>query len=126
MAQINITVRHIEIPEKLKNLAITKIDKLNRFFDHINRIDVIFNFDSKFYKAEMIIMGPHRLTLVAHASASDSLSAIETVVDKMERQLTKLKGKLRSHHTKGVQSAIAKLSEGFIKGRDDNSYIEAL
>lgn len=128
MAKVNITVRHVKLPEKFKKFAIIKVEKLNRFFDHINRIDVIFTYDSKFYNAEMIIIGSHRLTLVAHASSSDPLSAIETVVNKMERQLIKLKEKLRDHHTKKFQTTVIKSPRGIIKSLEDGdtSYSEAL
>jgi ribosomal subunit interface protein len=102
---IHVTLRNKEIPSEVKDIAYEKSEKLNRYFDHISRIEVIFSFDGKRdYKVEIIAAGPKHHNLVTAVKNNDALAAFDKALDKMERQLTKMKEKMKDHHSKIIKS----------------------
>ncbi len=88
--QINFSGKHIEVTEALKDYARTKLNKLNKFFDHVQESHV----------TESIVRGQHIVEVTMRADgkiiraeekSSDMYQSIDLVVDKLERQLTKYK-----------------------------------
>ena len=66
----------------------------------MRKIEVILDADPEgSCSAEMIASAVLGHVLVCHAAESTAMAAIDTVVDKMERQLTKLKERLCSKHS---------------------------
>ena len=94
--QINLTGRHIEVTESLKEYVDNKFAKLERHFDHINNVYVILNVEKLVQKAEATL----HLTggeVFATADSSDMYAAIDSLIDKLDRQVIKHKEKLKSH-----------------------------
>jgi len=71
--QINLTGHHVEITDSLRNYVDTKFSKLERHFDHISNVHVILNENTDMY------------------------AAIDSMVDKLDRQVIKHKEKLKKH-----------------------------
>lgn len=105
---INITARHLDISDDLKDLVYGKAEKLIQYFRRVKKIDIIFTKESKAYKVEMIAVGPRRLVVVANANGVDPLNAFDIVFDKIERRLSKLKGKIRVYRKKRGRAALRK------------------
>ena len=93
---ISVTGRHMEIQESIQEYAREKAGKLNRYYDRIERIEIVFDQESNCHKVEMVVRADHNNTFVAHADGKDFHGAVDLAVDKMERQLTKHKEKLRN------------------------------
>lgn len=94
--QINITGHQMEITPALKAFTEEKFDKLERHFDKITAINVVFDVEKLRQIAEatiLIVKGE----LHASAESEDMYSAIDGLVDKLDRQLIKHKEKLRGH-----------------------------
>ncbi|MHC4443671.1 MAG: ribosome hibernation-promoting factor, HPF/YfiA family [Planctomycetota bacterium] len=94
--QISVTGRHIEVHESVREYAQDKAGKLSRYYDRIERVEVVLDLEAKCHKAEMVVRADHKNTFVAHADGTDFLEAVDLAVDKMERQLTKHKEKFRN------------------------------
>mgnify|MGYP000347168484 FL=1 len=91
--QINISGHHIEITPALRSYAEEKIKRLEHHFDQITRSDITLTVEKLRQKAECNI---HVSGGDLHASAEDEnmYAAIDSLSDKLDRQLLKHKEKL--------------------------------
>lgn len=94
--QIVITGHHVEVTDSLREYVTTKFDKLDRFFDKINHINVILNVDKLQQVAEATLQ-VNAGDIHAKADSDNMYSAIDALTDKLVRQLNKHKEKLNSH-----------------------------
>jgi len=86
--QINLTGHHVEITDSLRNYVDTKFSKLERHFDHISNVHVILNVEKLNQKAEATV---HLSGAEVFASSenTDMYAAIDSMVDKLDRQVIK-------------------------------------
>ena len=94
--QINFTGHRMEVTPALKTFTQEKFDKLNRHFDKITAINVIFDVE----KLRQIVEATILITkgeIHASSESEDMYAAIDTLVDKLDRQLIKHKEKIRGH-----------------------------
>jgi putative sigma-54 modulation protein len=103
---INITARHFELTEELKSFIEDKTARLIHHFDRIRRIDVILNFTKRIYESEVIAKGPRHVTMVAHSAERNLVNTLDMVFEKMEKQLSREKNKIKGHHGKGFKSVL--------------------
>jgi len=96
--QVKITGRHVSVTEEMKAYAREKTEKLVRFFDRIQEVRVVLDMEGERYTAEAIADVELADDLVARETGQDIYAAIDTVSDKLERQLRKHKERLKEHH----------------------------
>lgn len=94
--QINLTCRHVEPTDSLKEYVDTKFAKLERHFDHINNVHVILDVEKLIQRAEAT-MHVNGGELFATSEQSDMYAAIDSLIDKLDRQVKKHKEKLTRH-----------------------------
>lgn len=94
--QINIKGHHVELTDSLQEYVNSKFQKLERFFEHITNVHVILKLEKVNHIAEATL---HVSQGDIHATADEEnmYAAIDSLVDKLVRQLTKHKEKLNSH-----------------------------
>ena len=94
--QINLTGHHVDITASLREYVNTKFEKLTRHFDHINNVHVVLTVEKINQIAEATV---HLTGTEIHASAenNDMYASIDTLVDKLDRQILKYKGKIQKH-----------------------------
>ncbi len=94
--QINLTGHHVEVTEPLRDFVHSKFAKLERHFDHINNVHVILNVEklSQIAEAKMNVNGGE---LFASCEHTDMYAAIDSLIDKLDRQIIKHKEKLSKH-----------------------------
>lgn len=108
--KVTVTARHAKFTEALKEVASQKALRLEHFFDHLKKIEVILDTDGDTqYSVEMIASGLHDHVLVSRSSDKTALAALDQVVEKMERQLVKFKEKLsrKGDHDTPRRSGVA-------------------
>ncbi len=94
--QINLTGHHVDITDSLRDYVDTKFTKLERHFDHINNVHVILNVEKLNQKAEATV----HLTggeVFATSEHNDMYAAIDSLIDKLDRQVIKHKEKIKRH-----------------------------
>lgn len=101
--QVKITGRHMAVTEAMKSYAEEKAQKLIRFFNRIQEIRVVLDFDGIQPMAEFIVDVERAEDFIARETHDDMYAAIDKVSDKLERQLHEYKERLRGHH-KGHES----------------------
>ncbi len=94
--QINITGHRLEVTPALRAFTQEKFDKLERHFDHITSINVIFDVEKLRQIAEATVYVA-KGELHASSESEDMYAAIDTLIDKLDRQLIKHKEKIRDH-----------------------------
>lgn len=94
--QINITGHRLDVTTSLRNFTEEKFDKLERHFDHITKINVIFDVEKlrQIAEATVYVAGGE---LHASSESEDMYAAIDALIDKLDRQLIKHKEKIRNH-----------------------------
>ena len=108
--QVTVKGKNTSVPEKVRARAEHKLAKLQRFDDRILAMDVEFSEERNPRVAD-----PHRVEVTlttksglvrAHANAPDPAAAVDQVVDRLERQVKKLKGRRvdRTQHADRVKA----------------------
>lgn len=94
--QINFTGHRMEVTPALKTFTQEKFDKLERHFDKITAINVVFDVEKLKQIAEATIL-ISKGEVHASSTSEDMYTAIDILVDKLDRQLIKHKEKMRDH-----------------------------
>lgn len=93
---VTISSRHMDVTEALKTFAEQKANKLTKYYDRIQEIEVIFDAGKDKTSVEMIVNAEHRNMFLAHHNEGDAYACIDACVDKLERQLSDHKKKIRN------------------------------
>lgn len=99
--QLSISGHHIDISDALRNYVTGKFERLVRHSDHITNVHVVLSVEKLIQKAEATvhIAGAE---LFADAAMDDMYAAIDTLADKLDRQLLRHKEKtVERHHARG-------------------------
>ncbi|AMG30276.1 ribosome hibernation promoting factor [Grimontia hollisae] len=94
--QINLTGHHVEITDALRDYVTTKFDKLERFFEHINNVHVVLNVE-KLQQIAEATLHVNNGEIHAKADSENMYAAIDSLTDKLIKQLTKHKEKMNHH-----------------------------
>jgi len=95
--QINLTGHHVELTQPLHEYVNSKLGRLERHFDHVTDIHVVLSVEKLRHKAEATLHVSGS-TLFADAVQEDMYAAIDSLSDKLDRQVKKHKEKLTDHH----------------------------
>jgi putative sigma-54 modulation protein len=94
--QITISGHHVEVTDSMREYVTSKIERLTHHHDRITSTHVILSVDKLIQKAEATIHVSGK-DVFADATNDDLYAAIDSLVDKLDRQLIKHKEKMRSH-----------------------------
>ena len=100
--QLTITSHHIDVTSALRDYVDTKLGKLGRHFDIMTDIHCVLTVEKLLHKAEATVHLSGG-TLYADAVEADMYAAIDGLVDKLSRQVTKHKEKVTDHHARDVE-----------------------
>ena len=91
----------MDVSTSLKAYAEQKSNKLTRYYDRIQEIEVVFDNGKDTKRVEMIVSAEHRNMFIAHDSNEDAYACIDGCIDKLERQLSEHKKKFRNRKHSG-------------------------
>jgi putative sigma-54 modulation protein len=95
--QINVISKHFDMTPTIEEYAQSKSEKLTRFYDRIEQIDMKIEKTTHGFTVELISDIEHHDNIVSKSEDNDLHVAIDSCVDKSVRQLTDLKNKLRDN-----------------------------
>ena len=97
----NITGKHIDITEAIKNHAQQKTAKMTKFYNSVNQVEVIIDGSLGAQNSvEIIARAEHSKVFVASESGDDVYRCIDLAAHKLERQLRRKKTRERNNkHT---------------------------
>ena len=91
--QVSVTFKNIDSSETIKNFVQEKLDKFDRLFDGAAEANVILSVE-KFRNIAEINLTGDRLNLNGKEETEDMYAAIDSVMDKIEKQIKKSKQKI--------------------------------
>jgi putative sigma-54 modulation protein len=95
--EIQLTAKQLKVTPALRDYVQQKVDKAQKYFDHIVWGQVFLFIEKRSHKAEVIVHAPGQ-TFRALATAADLYSAIDLASDKIDAQLKKHKERVKTRH----------------------------
>ncbi len=100
---VTVTGRHVQVTEAMKDYALEKVSKIEKFSDSNRIVDVSITMDvQKVDQKVDIVIKVHQWTIKSSAVTSDMYASIDQAVHKIERQLQRYKKKIQDHQAKGL------------------------
>lgn len=98
--QVQITSKHMGVTPAVEAYATTKVERLPRYFDRIQQVEVILDKAKIGYTTEIIVDVEHHEPFVARCEHEDLYASIDLAADRSVRQLSDHKSRLRDnkHH----------------------------
>ena len=100
--QITITARHFDLTNAIRDHVDGSCMKLERYFDHIITANFILSLEKSGNKVELMLHAPKH-NLKCEAVEKDMYLAIDNAVDRMEKQVKKMKDKWADHNKKSLK-----------------------
>lgn len=89
--------RHVSITDAMKNYAVEKVSKIERFHSRI--LEVIITMDvRKFLHIVDITLKVDHTKIKSHYVGDNMYASIDLAVDKLQRQLSRYKSRIQDHH----------------------------
>lgn len=93
---INLTGDSIEVTDALRQFTTEKFARLQRHYDRIISANVVFNIEKLIQRAEATLNVPGE-PIYASSESDNLYSAIDLLVDKLDKQIKKHKEKTQDH-----------------------------
>ena len=90
--QITVKGKQMDLTDSLKNYASEKMGKMSRYFDHMISAEVCLSIERNWHVAEITVFG-EGFDMRGEEKSTDMYNSIDRVIEKLERQLKKQKGK---------------------------------
>lgn len=95
--QLNITFRHLDASESLKEYARDKVDRVRKYLDQAGEAHVVLSLERHLHHADITIHAGS-FVLRGREKSEDMYASLDLAMDKIERQLRRYKEKLKHHH----------------------------
>ena len=123
--QINLTGHHVDVTDSLRNYVENKFERLERHFDNVTNVHVIISVEKLRQSAEATLY-VNGTDVFADAVHEDMYAAIDALIDKLDRQVRKVKEKKTNHRSnnglKNIEHRYRYLTEKKIKVRKDDFF----
>ncbi|MCX5781962.1 MAG: ribosome-associated translation inhibitor RaiA [Elusimicrobia bacterium] len=122
--QIKITARHIKLTDAIANYARKKAEKAQHYFSNVVNVQIILSVDKYRQKAEIILHTGRtgaKSIFRAKEVSSDLYAAIDLAMDKIDKQLKKIKEMAKIHRKGNLKTAaLKKIGEISFENIDEN------
>ena len=95
--RINVTFRHMETSEPVRNYVEDKLPKVKKYIDEPVEAQVVLSVEKKIRHKVEVTLTAKGITIKATDETADMYAAIDGVLDKLERQLKRYKDKIKMH-----------------------------
>ncbi len=99
---LNITGHHVEVTPALREYVTTKLDRVIRHFDNVTSVSVILSVEKLKQKAEVTVHVRGK-DIFVESDDGDLYAAIDSMIDKLDRQVLKYKQKNNGHNRDSVK-----------------------
>ena len=115
--QTSVTFKNLDPSENLKAYVGEKLNRFDKFLDNPAEANVVLLVEKFRHIAEINISGD-RLIINGKEETEDMYSAIDMVLDKLEKQIKKNKQKIRERRS-GQSHKTKRVSESMVAAEDD-------
>jgi len=116
--QTSVTFKNIDSSENLRNYVSDKLDRFDKYLNNPAEASVVLSVEKFRHIAEINIKGD-RLNVNGKEETEDMYSAIDMVLDKLEKQIKKNKEKLSDKRSGAKYRGRDSLSEESFRAEDD-------
>lgn len=99
--QITVSGRHFDVTDALRDYVTEKAERLQKYYDRVQRVEVIFDEEAGSHVVEIIARADHHATFIAKHDDHDPYASVDQVIKELGRQLTRHKEKLRNRKHSG-------------------------
>lgn len=99
---VTVTGRNFLVTEPMRNYAIEKIAKIDKFNIRIIDVNILMEIQKLEQRVEIVLKVDHILVR-SEAVSDDMYISIDKAVDKMQTQLRKYRTRIREHQARGVR-----------------------
>lgn len=118
---ISIAGRHVLVTEAMKDYALEKLSKLERFCPRM--IDVALTMDiQKLEHRVGIVMRFNNMKIKSHATSGDMYASIDLAVDKLANQIRRYKDKIQDYHFKALN--VVDMNVNIVRARGEDELNE--
>ena len=100
---LNLTGHHVEITPAMRDYVTSKLSKITRHFDHVIDVTVILSVEKLQQKAEANVHVRGR-DIFVETDGADMYASIDSLVDKLDRQILKHKEKNASYRNGALKN----------------------
>ncbi len=118
--QTSVTFKNLDPSENLKSYVKDKLDRFDRFLDNLAEANVVLSVEKFRHIAEINIAGD-RLNINGKEETNDMYSAIDMVLDKLEKQIKKNKQKIKKRRSGSKSRGKGIISEETLPFDDETS-----
>jgi len=93
--KVSVTFRHTEPTDALKRYAEERVHRIGKYFSRPLAAHVVLSVDSKDLQVAEVELHTHGTVIHGKEQTEDLYSAIDLMMDKIERQVKKQKGKIK-------------------------------
>jgi putative sigma-54 modulation protein len=101
---------HVEVTPALRGYVEGKIERIKRHFDHVIDADVLLSVEDKLRQKAEITLRVRGNSMHAECIDGDMYAAIDSLMDKLDRQVLKHKDRVRNHAHEPLKHQNAELS----------------
>jgi ribosomal subunit interface protein len=102
---LNITGHHVEVTPAIRDYVTDKLGRVTRHFDHVIDVNVILSVEKLVQKAEVTVHVSGK-DIHVEATDADMYAALDSLVDKLDRQVLKHKEKNGDHHSDAKRQTV--------------------
>jgi len=114
---IAVTGRHVTITDVMKDYAIDKVSKIDRFSNRVIDVNVIMDIQKLEQRVDIIMKVDH-IVIKASASSDNMYASIDKAVDRLTTQLRRYKSRIRDHQLKG--GSVIDMNVKVLEAADEN------
>lgn len=116
--QTSVTFKNLDPSETIRSYVSNKLNRFDKFLYSPAEANVVLSVEKFRHIAEVNIKGD-RMTFVGKEETDDMYSAIDIVLDKIEKQIKRGKQKFREHRSGNNLKRKAAYGEGSVAVEDD-------
>jgi putative sigma-54 modulation protein len=99
---IDIIGRNVLVTDAMKDYALEKLSKVERFMHRIIDISVIMEVQKLDHRCDIVIKVDH-IKIKSHASTDNMYASIDKAFDKIEAQILRYKSRIQDHQAKPLE-----------------------
>lgn len=101
--RVTVSGRHVQVTESMKEYAIEKILKLERFAPRLIDVNVTMDIQKLDHRVD-VVMKYDTIKIKTHAVTGDMYATVDIVVNKLQNQIRRYKDRINDHHFKNQKS----------------------
>lgn len=120
--QTSVTFKNLDPSEHLKSYVTDKLDRFDKFLDNPAEASVVLSVEKFRHIAEINISGD-RMSINGKEEVNDMYSAIDLVLDKLEKQIKKSKEKIRERRNNAKTKVLEAQMESASYAEDNEKQV---